>query len=141
ALQNYAMEKTDKSAKEPQAGPSAAKTAPAASKLTCNTGEVRIQTDQEFCAHQCKEDSDCKKLNGICDVSGKMVNLSGQMTPAHYCVATSVPGSEINRGTGNEPSGNAPSSTTPSTKSPSTNTPSTNTPSTNTPSKSPSGTA
>ena len=92
AVQNYAFERTDKTGKEPQAGPAAAKTAPAAAKLTCNTGEVRLQTDKEFCAHQCKEDSDCKKLNGVCDGSGKMVSLSGQLTPAHYCVTTSAPG-------------------------------------------------
>jgi len=106
AVQNYAFEASnktgDKTAKEPTAGPSAAKTAPAAAKLTCNTGEVRLQTDKEFCGHQCKEDADCKKLSGVCDGSGKMVNVSGQLTPAHYCVTTSVPGSTT-------PTMNAPS--------------------------------
>jgi len=106
SLESYALgtpEKGDKNA--PQTGPSAAKTAPAASKLTCNAGEVRLQTDRDFCAHQCKDDSDCKKLNGVCDGAGKMVSLAGQMTPAHYCVMNSVPGST---GMTNTPSINAP---------------------------------
>jgi hypothetical protein len=105
SLETYATERADKNSKEPLTGPSAAKTAPAASKLTCNTGEVRIQTDHDFCAHQCKDDSDCKKLSGVCDGAGKMVSLAGQMTPAHYCVMNSVPGST---GITNTPSINAP---------------------------------
>jgi len=109
AVQNYAFERTDKTGKEPQAGPSAAKTAPAAAKLTCNAGEVRLQTDKEFCGHQCKEDADCKKLNGVCDGSGKMVSTSGQLAPAHYCVTTSAPGATTTTTT------NSPS-TTPSLK-------------------------
>jgi len=125
ALESYALGTPDKNDKNaPQTGPSAAKTAPAATKLTCNAGEVRIQTDHDFCGHQCKDDSDCKKQSGVCDGAGKMVSLAGQLTPARYCVMNSVPGS-----TG--------MSDTPSTN---TNTPGTNanTPSTNT--KAPSGT-
>jgi len=105
SLETYATERADKNSKEPLTGPSAAKAAPAASKLTCNTGEVRLQTDHDFCAHQCKDDSDCKKLSGVCDGAGKMVSLAGQMTPAHYCVMNSVPGS---MGVTNTPSTNAP---------------------------------
>jgi len=124
AVQNYAFERQDKTANEAKAGPSAAKTAPAAAKLTCNAGEVRLQTDKEFCAHQCKEDSDCKKLNGVCDGSGKMVSLSGQLTPAHYCVTSSAPGATqtgTSTGTPNTASpSNAAKPSTPSQAKPST---------------------
>jgi len=128
SLESYTFERNDKGGdKDIQTGPSAAKTAPAASKLTCNAGEVRIQTDHEQCAHSCKDDGDCKKLNGVCDGYGKMVSLSGQMTPAHYCVTSSVPGSTTT--TTNAPSNaNTPKANTPSGATPSkANTPSTNT--------------
>lgn len=106
SLESYAFGTPDKGDKNvPQTGPAAAKTAPAASKLTCNAGEVRLQTDHEFCGQQCKEDSDCKKGSGVCDGAGKMVSLAGQLTPAHYCVMNSVPGST---GLSNAPSATDP---------------------------------
>jgi len=76
--------------------PANAKGAPAsaaAAKLTCPAGQVRIQTSEAFCGNQCKSDSDCKNVNGMCDGYGSMVSQSGQLTPAHYCVTNSVPGS------------------------------------------------
>jgi hypothetical protein len=75
----------------PLTAPANAKTG-ASAKLTCRAGEAKLATDHEFCGTQCKDDSDCKKVFGVCDGDGKVTSVSGQLTPAHYCVTNSVPG-------------------------------------------------
>lgn len=98
SLENYAFEQdlSGKSDKDKAAlgtpAPAAAKAAPAAAKLTCNNGEARLETDHAFCARTCKDDGDCKKLNGVCDGNGKVVDVSGKLQSSHYCVTDSAPG-------------------------------------------------
>lgn len=127
SLENYAFEanaKGDKTDKTPVTGQSAAKGAPAASKLTCNKGEARLETDHAFCAQTCKDDGDCKKLNGVCDGNGKMVDISGKLQSAHYCVTESAPGattgsSNTDNSTSSPSMQNSPSNpskTTPTTR-------------------------
>jgi hypothetical protein len=79
----------DKNAKEAAQTPKPTAQTP---KLTCEAGQFHMQTDRDFCAAQCKADSDCKKLSGVCDGEAKIIGASGAATPAHYCV-TATPAS------------------------------------------------
>ena len=76
--------------------PENAKGAPAsaaAAKLTCAAGQARFQGADAFCGNQCKTDADCKNVDGMCDGYASTISQSGQLTPSHYCVTNSVPGS------------------------------------------------
>jgi hypothetical protein len=113
SLENYAFEqnlKNDKAANNPSPiTGQAAKVAPAASKLTCNKGEARLETDHAFCALTCKDDGDCKKLNGVCDGNGKMVDISGKLQAARYCVTDNTPGATTGSSNGAGNSTSSPS--------------------------------
>jgi len=116
ALESPAATPAGKDANGKPLAASNAKGAPAsaaAAKLTCAAGQVRIQTNDAFCGNQCKSDSDCKNVDGMCDGYGNMVSQSGQLTPAHYCVTNSVrgstmtsPGSNTNSGSNTNPGSN-----------------------------------
>jgi hypothetical protein len=63
-------------------------------KLSCNSGENHLRTGSDFCAHECKQDSDCKNKppGGLCDGVAYEVkgNNSLSKDTVRYCVLNSV---------------------------------------------------
>jgi hypothetical protein len=57
--------------------------------ITCKAGEVKMQSDHDFCAKACREDADCKASGGLCDGEAKVIVPGGALDKGRYCVGSS----------------------------------------------------